>query len=499
MKRAALVLLSCLLPMSACAQTGERAEPQPTVPPGVSPLDRYTAERDDSFAWKVVRSYAGRQGRENLTGFAIDLTSQTWRGEGEVDFPQWTHMMQVVVPDEVKHDTALMLVGGGQRQDGPPNRLQEELWVIANATGTIVAAVPNVPNQPLSLPEPNGTLGAARFEDDLLAESWMVAKRTGDEGWIIHQAMVESVVAAMDAVQAFAKTEEAGGHEVGGFVVSGGSKRGWTTWLTAAVDDRVRGIIPMVIDTLNLPATMRHHYGAYGFFAPAIGDYAGRNLMQQLDTPFGEELRRIVDPYLFRDRLDMPKFVLNTSGDEYFLPDTPRYWIDDLPGTTKLRIVQNWDHAIDQSADAIFSAIGFYEAILNEVELPALRIEVIEETDEAIEWVLRVEIPDERVTLRRLTMWQATNPNARDFRQEVVGKPFKMRVLQPQEEGEHEGAYHLRIEKPEAGYTAFIVEDRYDVAGQGLPLVFTTQMQVIPDVLEHTFELPSGETEVESP
>ncbi|MFI4917398.1 MAG: PhoPQ-activated protein PqaA family protein [Phycisphaerales bacterium JB060] len=486
--RAAVLLLLCLLPMSACA----RAHGQATIEPGRSPLDRYTQQRDDAFAWKVARAYAGAAGREHLTGFAIDLTSQRWRAEGQTSHPTWTHMVQVVVPDEVEHDTALLLVGGGSRPSGPPGRLQEELWIIAQATGTIVAAVPNVPNQPLALPGPDGELGEPRYEDDLLAESWVVAKRTGDDGWIIHLAMVESVVAAMDALQAFARTEEAGGHDIGGFVVSGGSKRGWTTWLTAAVDDRVEAIIPMVIDTLNLPATMRHHYGAYGFFAPAIGDYAGRNLMQQLDTPFGERLRRIVDPYLFRDRLTMPKFILNTSGDQYFLPDTPRYWIGDLPGVTKLRVVPNWDHAIDRSGDAIFSAIGFYEAFLNQVELPELEVEVLEDTGDAVEWVMDVRIPDDRVTLRRLTLWQATNPDARDFREEVVGKPFRMRMLTPEEDGEHAGRYHVRIEKPQAGYTAFFVEDRYDVRDQNLPLVFTTQVQIIPDVLEHAFEAEDG-------
>lgn len=467
--------------MPACAQTSD------IVKRGDSPLDHYTAQRDEAFAWKVVRSYGDREG---MLGFAIDLTSQRWREAGEVDYPKWTHMMQVVVPDEVRHGTALLLIVGGQRQSIPPDRLQEELGTIAQITGTIVAAVPNVPNQPLTLPDADGVLdttGPGRFEDDLLAESWTLARRTGDDGWVIHQAMVESAVAAMDAIQAFARSEEGGGHVVNDFVVTGGSKRGWTAWLTAAVDDRVRAIIPMVIDVLNLPATMRHHYAAYGFYAPAIGDYAGRGLMRELDTPQGMRLRRIVDPYLFRDRLTMPKFIINTTGDQYFLPDTTRYWIDDLPGITKMRAVQNWDHAIDRSGDAIFSAVGFYEAILGEVTMPELLVEVVEQTDEAVEWLLTVKIEDERVRLRRLTLWQGTNPRTRDFRHETIGRPFRMRMLMPIEEGEHAGRYRVRIEKPESGYTAFFVEDRYDVDGQNMPLVFSTQVQIIPDVLEHAF------------
>jgi PhoPQ-activated pathogenicity-related protein len=479
--------------MPACARQSDLVER------GDSPLDRYTAERDDSFAWEVVRTYADREG---MLGFAIDLTSQTWRQEGEVDYPQWTHMMQVVVPDELRRDgghaTALLLIGGGQRQSIPPERLQEELWIIAQTTGTIVAAVPNVPNQPLSLPNPDGTPGDIRFEDDLLAESWVLAQRTGDDGWVIHQAMVESAVAAMDAIQAFAKSEEGGGHEISDFVVSGGSKRGWTAWLTAAVDDRVRAIIPMVIDVLNLPATMRHHYGAYGFYAPAIGDYAGRNLMQELDTPEGLKLRRIVDPYLFRDRLTMPKLMVNTTGDQYFLPDTTRYYFDELPGVTRMLAVPNWDHAIDRNGDAIYSAVGFYEAILGDVALPELDVEVVEAADgggDAVEWLVTVKIEDERVTLRRLTLWEGTNPDSRDFRQVAIGRPFRMHMLTPIEGGDDAGKYRVRVEKPESGYTAFFVEDRYDVQGQNMPLVFTTQVGVLPDVLEHDIAAsePEGE------
>ena len=36
------------------------------------------------------------------------------------------------------------------------------------------------------------------------------------------------------------------------FVIAGASKRGWTTWTTGAVDNRVVAMIPMVMPILNM-------------------------------------------------------------------------------------------------------------------------------------------------------------------------------------------------------------------------------------------------------
>ena len=43
--------------------------------------------------------------------------------------------------------------------------------------------------------------------------------------------------------------------------VSGGSKRGWTAWLTAAVDpERVKLIVPVVCDFLNFRDNFLHSH-----------------------------------------------------------------------------------------------------------------------------------------------------------------------------------------------------------------------------------------------
>ena len=99
-------------------------------------------------------------------------------------------------------------------------------------------------------------------------------------GW-----MTKAVVRAMDAVQAFCKSDVGGKHEVKDFVVAGGSKRGWTTWTTAIVDTRVRAIVPCVIDCLNVIKSFHHHYEALGFWSAAIGDYQSLGILNWLDTP----------------------------------------------------------------------------------------------------------------------------------------------------------------------------------------------------------------------
>ena len=51
--------------------------------------------------------------------------------------------------------------------------------------------------------------------------------------------------------------KEKTGAEVQKWSVSGGSKRGWTTWLTAAVDpERVNFIAPTVCDFVNFRETV---------------------------------------------------------------------------------------------------------------------------------------------------------------------------------------------------------------------------------------------------
>ena len=162
-----------------------------------------------------------------------------------------------------------------------------------------MAQLSNVPNQPtIFAGETKG-----RTEDSLIAYTWDKFLRTGDEKWPARLPMTKAAVRALDTITAFCASDEGGKVKVDKFFVAGGSKRGWTTWTTAAVDDRVIAIAPIVIDLLNIQPSFQHHFEVYGFYAPAVGDYTRAGFMDWDGTPEYRALMKIEEPYEYRERL----------------------------------------------------------------------------------------------------------------------------------------------------------------------------------------------------
>ena len=77
----------------------------------------------------------------------------------------------------------------------------------------------------------------------------------------------------------------------------------------------------------------------------------------------------IEEPFEYRQRLTMPKFIVNATGDQFFLPDSSQFYFDELPGAKYLRYVPNADHSL-RGSDAWFSVLACYHAILNDAPLP---------------------------------------------------------------------------------------------------------------------------------
>jgi PhoPQ-activated pathogenicity-related protein len=269
------------------------------------------------------------------------------------------------VPSEVSSRTALLFISGGNNRKTPPRGPDGNLARIAVETKSITAELRNVPNQPLVF----NNDGRERVEDDLIAYTWDKFLRTGDDRWPARLPMTKAAVRAMDTITAFCATADGGGAKVERFVVAGGSKRGWTTWTTAAVDPRVIGIAPIVIDVLNLQESMKHHYAAYGFWAPAVGNYTSQHVMDWMDSPQFKALARIEDPFEYRQRYTMPKLLLNAAGDQFFLPDSSQFYWNELPSPKYLRYVPNADHSL-KGSDAWETLQVFYQNLLTGAAMP---------------------------------------------------------------------------------------------------------------------------------
>ena len=427
-------------------------------------LDRYIAKPDPSYSWKLANTITGN----GYKGYVLDLTSQTWRTAAEVDRPAWKHWLTIVKPDKTTSNKALLFIGGGNNRDAAPAGISERLSNFAVETNTVVAELGMVPNQPLFFSD---SKDKGRSEDDLIAYSRVKQMKTGDDSWLVRLAMVKSGVRALDAVQEFLASETGGRLKVDQFVVSGGSKRGWTTWLIGAVDKRVIAIMPTVIDALNSQVITRHHFEAYGFFSPALQDYVNHKIFpDKIGTPEYKHILDIEDPYNYRsrDRLKIPKYLVNASGDQFFLPDNSQFYFGDLQGEKYLRYVPNAKHNLAGS-DARESLLAFYQAVLNGRSRPQFSWK--KEKDGS----LVVTVKDKP---REVNLWQATNPKARDFRVDTIGNAYKSTPLKE----ERPGVYVGRVSKPPTGFTAFFVELVYDSGGK-YPFKFTTEVSVVPDVL----------------
>ncbi len=436
--------------------------------PASTALDTYVHAPDESYSWKVVSTKTA----DGIKSVVIDMTSQTWRTSDEVDRTKWQHWITMAVPENVTSATAFLVIGGGGNGGDPPAGPDALVMQVAKATGTVAVELKMIPNQPLVF---HGD-GKSRKEDDLIGYTWDQYIKTGDPTWPARNPMVKSVVRAMDTVTAYMASDDGGNKQVDEFVVAGGSKRGWTTWLTGAVDPRVKAIVPIVIDVVNAELSMLHHFQAYGFWAPAVGNYVQHGIMERIDHPRLRELYDLVDPYSYRHRLTMPKFVLNAAGDQFFLPDSSQFYWDELPGPKIIRYVPNTDHGMGGS-DAIESVIAFYSLILKDRPLPEYTWSMTEDGS------LQVET---KQTAKEVRLWQATNPKARDFRVESLGRKYKSEVLSESADG----IYRAKVYAPTEGWTAYFIELTYDV-GAAVPLKVTTAVQVTPDVLPFEHKDPS--------
>lgn len=334
-----------------------------------SELDAFIRKPDPAFAFSV--DTVGTWETE------MTLTSQRWQGS------PWKHSLLLTYPPGWKGGGAVLYITGDRvdRADLPFVRR------MTKDAGMPVATLFDVPNQPLY----------DQSEDALIALTFGKYLETGDPSWPLLFPMTKAAIRAMDAIQ---KQEP----RIKRFVVTGASKRGWTTWLAAATGDkRIAGIAPMVFDFLNFEAQLKHQIASWGKYSEMLGDYVARDQPQAVETPEGKKLAAMVDPYSYRQRIAVPKLIVLGANDRYWTSDAHRLYTGGLRGRTFYRIVPNVGHDLGGGA-AASASIGFFaRGVARTLEKGAQN------------WFDRGAVPKNLVTV-----WSA-HSDSRDFRAKTWG------------------------------------------------------------------------------
>ncbi|MBN9380662.1 MAG: hypothetical protein J0H74_07860 [Chitinophagaceae bacterium] len=353
MKR--IIFFSCLLWLQLLRVAAQSSDPagEPTAPSNA--LRHYLHNGDTTFRWEVKESYPVG----DVTMYNLLLTSQTWRGI------RWVHQLAVFVPKENLYDGALLFITGGSVKNGQPkwagrdDKLLNSIYTLAEKNKAIVAVLKQTPNQPLF---------DSLTEDALISYTLHRWKEDGDYTWPLLFPMVKSACRAMDAVQQFADGQLH--HPVGRWVISGASKRGWTTWLTGANDSRAEAIGPMVIDILNMPVNLDYQIKAWHEYSPQIEDYVKLGIPQEAHTESGGAINTMVDPYSYRRQLSMPKMIFMGTNDEYWVVDAIKNYYDSIPGRNMIHYVPNAGHDLGGGKQAFEALSAFFGLTLRHEPYP---------------------------------------------------------------------------------------------------------------------------------
>lgn len=432
-------------------------------------LDKYVAKPDPHFSWKKLRTVSVG----DVKVHQLHMSSQAWRSGKDVNRILWTHTVNLFQPKKVEHSSALLLISAGMNDMETvraPKKIRLPLAMIAQQTNSIVAEITCVPNQPLTfLPDPSLK---KRIEDEILAWNWSQFLKTNDPEWLTHLPMAKSVVRAMDTVQEYYKQNPVK-FEIETFVLTGASKRGWTTWLTAAVDKRVIGIAPMVIDLLNIEKSFKHHHNAYGEYARAVHDYVDNGITDLLGTEKGRQALPIIDPYSYLERYTMPKFIICSSGDEFFLPDSWQFYYNDLLGEKHMRYIPNAGHSMNKS---IYTSISsFYRSIVKSIDIPKYSWKY-NKKDKS--FVLKTSVEPKFVKF-----WRANNEKSRDFRLTTIKKTWRDQVISPVKE-DKQWVYTVYLQKPEKGWQAGFLEFALpDPENKDKQFLLSTGVSVVPETM----------------
>lgn len=446
-----------------------------------TPLDDYVNAFDPHYTYTVLTKTEG----PNFSLHVLNMTSQKWLDEKVTKKPIWWHYMSVIIPHTLAYkDTGFVWIDQGHNTDKPPTIADDfvaGITILAVNIGAVCATIKQVPNQPTTFwadPKLEN-----RTEDSIIAWTWREFIANGSNPEILLRLpMTKAVVRGFDTVSNYMKI--IAGINIEKFVVAGASKRGWTTWTTAAVDKRVIGMVPCVMDLLNLQKNLHHHYRSLGGWTFAFDSYYTLNITKELDNPNMPRMQAVIDPLTYNDRYTMPKMVVSSAGDEFFIPDDSHYYYDQLQGPKFLRVTPNAEHSIiGHLMSTILAIQGFFLNVVEKAPFPTLTW-VRSQNDTHGKIVVTSSIPPKEVTVYHA---QTLDNKRRDFRlftaDPQTGKALIHPVLWFSKSATQLSPtqFEAVLAKPAVGWGAFFIQLKFPGL-KGSTMEFTTEVNIVPDV-----------------
>lgn len=427
MKKRFLLFIICVIPLLSFAQQGITPE---------TALDAYINNDDPTWGWEVRDSYQV----DNTKTYSLLFISQKWQGI------LWKHELLVFVPETVLYDGTLLFITGSAINDGMPKYSSQEdgtskfMSDLANKNKAIVCVLKQVPNQPLY----NGL-----NEDALISYTLNKFRKDKDYSWPLLFPMAKSACKAMDAIQEF--STKVLNKKINRFLVSGASKRGWTTWLTGASQDpRVVAIAPMVIDMLNMPVSLDYQKQMYGEYSEEINDYVNLDIPQAIHSEFGSAVVQMIDPYSYRKKLTIPKLIIMGTNDPYWTVDAIKHYINEIPGHNLLHYVPNAGHGLGDKIQAYGALSSFFGLTLEKANYPICSWELTEKGNSIN---LTVKASPEK--LIGAVLWSTTSDN-RDFRKSIwTNSAIKIN-------SKNKSVSTTKIKYPKKGFQAFYIDLIYE-------------------------------------
>jgi PhoPQ-activated pathogenicity-related protein len=214
---------------------------------------------------------------------------------------------------------------------------------------------------------------------------------------------------------------------------------------------------------------MAHQLEMFGAYSEQIHDYTERGLVPVPDTPEAKRLWRLIDPYSYRDKLTMPKLIINGNNDPYWTTDALNLYWDGLKGDKWVLYVPNAGHNLEQKGDdgkpdrsrAINGLAAFGRHIIRDNPMPKLTWKHDDADGKARLRVSSTPGP------RGARLWVAESPTC-DFRKaKWTARPLDVT----------DGAGVGIVGPPARGFLAFYAE--LDYAAADLPHHLSTQVRIL--------------------